>query len=174
MNNPNVTLNDLNSQSPVKSRAESNDIFQRASKFSKEKEDNNNNNIDQIINRSKVNMIMKEDDFNLNNINGNKKFRKKSNFNIMKDLKLLDTGRRATVNFTIFDYYCLKKIKNKKTEIELFNFGINFFKSQMDIINFFNIMILTQIMLAKQSDNKENFLSRTIELSMNKTAKFGK
>ena len=167
MNNPNVTLNDLNSQSQVKSRAESNDIFQRASKFSKEKEDNNNN-IDQIINRSKVNMIMKEDDFNLNNINGSKKFRKKSNFNIMKDLKLLDTGRRATVNFTIFDYYCLQKIKNKKTEIELFNFGINFFKSQMDIINFFNIIILTQIMLAKQTNNKE-YLSRTIELSMNKT-----
>ena len=168
MNNPNrSSIKEIQSQSQIKSKAESNDIFQRVSKFSKEKEDIN---IDQNINRSKVNMIMKEDDFNLNEILGNKKYKKKKNskFNFINDLKIFDTGRRATVNFTIFDYYCLKTLKNKKAEIELFNFGINFFKSQMDIINFFNIIILTQIMLAKQTDNKENFLSRTIELSMNK------
>ena len=131
----------------------------------KENEQNNNNIIDQNINRSKVNMIMKEDDFNLNEIIGSQK-RKKSRFNFIDDLKIFDTGRRSTVNFTIFDYYCLKKIRNKKTEIDLFNFGINFFKSQMDIINFFNIIILTQILLAKSTDKKENYLSKTIELFM--------
>ena len=159
MNNPNKnSLREIQSKnSAIKSKAESNDIFQRVSKFSKEKEDINNN-IDPNINRSKVNMIMKEDDFDLNNIIGSQKYKKKkSRINFINDLKIFDTGRRSTVNFTIFDYYCLKKLKNKSTEIELFNFGINFFKSQMDIINFFNIIILTQIMRAKQTDNKEIF-----------------
>ena len=36
----------------------------------------------------------------------------------------------------------------------------------MDIINFFNIMILVQIMMKKQSDEKNNFLSEIVELSM--------
>ena len=56
---------------------------------------------------------------------------------------------------------------NKKLEIELFNFGINFYKRQMDIINFFNIIILTQIMLTQQSEKKHNILSQKIELSIN-------
>ena len=37
----------------------------------------------------------------------------------------------------------------------------------MDIINFFNIMILTQIMLTQKSEKKHNILSHTVELSMN-------
>ena len=126
-----------------------------------------NEQIDPNINRSKVNMIYKEDDLNLNGNMSNKKVKKRmSNFNIINDLSILDQGRRSTVNFNIFDYYCLKKINKKKTEIDLFNFGINFFKSQMDIINFFNILILTQIMLTQQTDKKQNILTRNIELSM--------
>ena len=164
MKNPNISIKDIKSQKSFKSKRESNDIFQNLDK-EKENEQNNNNIIDQNINRSKVNMIMKEDDFNLNEIIASQK-RKKSRFNFIDDLKIFDTGRRSTVNFTIFDYYCLKKIRNKKTEIDLFNFGINFFKSQMDIINFFNIIILTQILLAKSTDKKENYLSKTIELFM--------
>ena len=37
----------------------------------------------------------------------------------------------------------------------------------MDIINFFNIIILTQIMLTQQSDKKNNILNQTLELSIN-------
>ena len=36
----------------------------------------------------------------------------------------------------------------------------------MDIVNFFNIIILTQIMMKKQSNEKNNFLSEIVELSM--------
>lgn len=133
--------------------------YQKASK--------KNEDFDPNINRSKVNMILKDDDLVNNEILKIKNPRKKkSNYNIFNDLKELDQGRRSTVNFTIFDYYCLKNLNRRKAEIELFNFGINFFKSQMDIINFFNILILTQIMLTQHTENKKNVLTRTIELSM--------
>ena len=93
---------------------------------------------------------------------------KKENPNFMKDLEQLDKGRRAKINFNLFDYYCFRKITKKNTEIELFNFGINFYKSQLDIINFFNIMILTQIMLTQQTDkkNNNNILNQTLEMSI--------
>ena len=136
--------------------------------ISKEKE--KNENINQSLNRSKNNMI---DNSNLNNLQINRILEKKivsqkSNFNfsMIKD-KTFEKGNCSIIHFNIFDYYCLRKITKKKTEIELFNFGINFYKRQMDIINFFNIMILTQIMLTQKSEKKHNILSHTVELSMN-------
>lgn len=143
----------------------------------KEKEKDKKINMNDIsINRSNNNMIFKEDKLDLNNnkkdnndnnsIIDEKKNRRNSNFNSFNILKNFDKGRRSTINFNLFDYYCFKKLTKKSTEIELFNFGINFFKSQMDIINFFNIIILTQILLAKSTDKKENYLSKTIELFM--------
>ena len=153
MGNPSI-MKDLN-KSSSKSKEQS-EIFQKISK-EKEKEDLNN--------RSKVNMILKEDELNMQEIMSVNPKKKKSNFNILNDLKMLDRGGRSTINFNVFDYYCLRKINNNKnSEIEIFNFGINFFKNQMDIINFFNIIILTQIMLTQQADKKQNFLNRTIEL----------
>ena len=141
------------------------DIFKNASK---EKEQNEI--INQSINRSKNNMI---DNSNLNNLQINRiseqnNVSQKSNFNfnMIRD-KVFEKGNCSIINFNIFDYYCLRKITKKKTEIDLFNFGINFYKRQMDIINFFNIMILTQIMLTQQSEQKHNILSQTVELSMN-------
>ena len=72
----------------------------------------------------------------------------------------------CNIKFNIFQYYCLWKYTNKNVHIELFKFAYNFFKSQMDIINFFNIIILTQIMMKKQSNEKHDFLSQIVELSM--------
>ena len=72
----------------------------------------------------------------------------------------------CNIKFNIFQYYCLWKYTNKNVHIELFKFAYNFFKSQMDIINFFNIIILTQIMMKKQSNEKHDFLSEIVELSM--------
>ena len=142
-------------------------------KISKEKKQQNTNMIDQSINRSGNNMIVNDNNQNLNGLQINNIYRqkverkKKSNFNILKDLKKFEEGRRTTINFTLFDYYCLRKIPQKKTKIELFNSGINFYKRQMDIVNIFNILMLTQIMLTQQSmDKKYNYLNKTIELSV--------
>ena len=140
-----------------------NEIFRRVSK---EKEDNIN-----IIDKSKLKILNGEDNFNdykINKIfeqNNEKKYF--SDFNLIKDFKFIDKGNCATIDFNIFDYYCLRKFTKKRTEIELFSFGINFYKSQMDIINFINIILLTQIMLTKQSENNQNILTQKIELSIN-------
>ena len=82
------------------------------------------------------------------------------------DLKQFEKDNFCNINFNIFEYYCFWKYTKRKTQIELFRFAYKFFKSQMDIINFFNIIILTQIMMKKQSNEKQNFLSEIVELSM--------
>ena len=134
---------------------------------SEKEEDNPTATPYQNNNRSSVNMI---DNSNLNNlqINGilGHKELKKFNVTMINNIRSYDKGNCAIIKFNIFDYYCLRKITKKGIQIELFNFGINFYKSQMDIINFFNIIILTQIMLTQQSEKKHNMLSQTIELSM--------
>ena len=147
-----------------------NEIFK---KLSKEKEQNTNIN-NHSINRSKVEMLNKEENSNFNQMSEffDRNIEKKipnnlSNFNLIKDFKIVDKGNCATIHFNLFDYYCLRKFSKKRTEIELFKFGINFYKSQMDIINFFNIMFLTQIMLTQKSEKKHNILSQKIELSIN-------
>ena len=146
----------------------------------KEKENEKDKNtylINQSINRSKANILNNLDNsyFN-NNLHLNsfflnqKSLKSCRNVNIFKDFKNKNVYKEnvSTTHFNIFDYYCFRKIikSQKRTEIELFNFGINFYKRQMDIINFFNIIILTQIMLTHQSDKKQNILSQKIELSM--------
>ena len=180
-------INHINNLSPIiqKREMKKDEIFQNSKsanrisdenlinivrKISKEKEQNINIG-DQSINRSKNNMINGDfnsylDDYQINKFLVYKK-KRKNDFNIIGGLKNFDNGRRATINFNLFDYYCLRKITKKETEIELFNFGINFYKSQLDIINFFNIIILTQIMLTQQNDKKQNILNKTLELSIN-------
>ena len=127
------------------------------------------------INHSKANMIERSNlnDYQINRIFGQKNlFSKNLNFTVVNSLRNYEKVHCAIIDFTIFDYYCLRKIRKKKTEIELFNYGINFYKRQMDIINFFNIIILTQIMLNSEKSNnnhntdKKNRLSKTIELSI--------
>ena len=147
-----------------------NEIFK---KLSKEKEQNTNIN-NHSINRSKVEMLNKEENSNFNQMSEffDRNIEKKipnnlSNFNLIKDFKIVDKGNCATIHFNLFDYYCLRRFSKKRTEIELFKFGINFYKSQMDIINFYNIMFLTQIMLTQKSEKKHNILSQKIELSIN-------
>ena len=146
-------------------------IIKKISK-TKLKTQKDNNNSDQNINRSNINMLNKEDILNENQMNKmfEQKKEKKPNyfmdFNLIKDFKLFERGNCSTINFNLLDYYCFRKITRKKTEIELFRFGINFYKSQMDIINFFNVLFLTQIMLTQQSEKKQNFLSQKIEFKI--------
>ena len=139
------------------------DIFKQ---IPKEKEENLN------MDKSKHEMLNGEDNYDDNQKN-DRLYQQKhilknfSNFNLIKDFKFIEKGNCATIDFNIFDYYCFRKFSKKKTEIELFGFGINFYKSQMDIINFFNIILLTQIMLTQKSENRQNILTQKIELSIN-------
>jgi hypothetical protein len=152
---------------------------------------NNNNNVSQdnliemvkkisqeqnsaILKKTKKKMFLKEDHFSLNDkqvnriININNRQMSNSIMKFNSDRKKYDEGKRSMISFNLFDYYCFRKITKKKVDIDLFNFGITFYKSQMDIINFFNIMVLTQILLTQQQNNSKNnnFLNQTIELSI--------
>ena len=86
--------------------------------------------------------------------------------NESENMEKLEKENFNGVDFNLFEYYCFWKLTKKKLQIELFKFAYKFFKSQMDIVNFFNIIILTQIMMKKQSNEKNNFLSEIVELSM--------
>ena len=145
--------------------------------FPKEKE--KNTNLNEISdNKSRINMIYKDTNSNLidfqqlNKLESpiKKRIRKsKSNFEIIEfKKKLKDNNQRywSNIDFNLLDYYCLRKIRNKSAEIELFHFGYNFYKSQMDIINFINIFLLVQIVMMRQTDKKHNILSQAIELSI--------
>ena len=91
-------------------------------------------------------------------------FRSKSDES--ENMKKFNKENFSNINFNIFEFYCFWKLTKKRRQIELFRFAYKFYKSQMDIINFFNIIILTQIMMKKKSNEKHNFLSEVVELSM--------
>ena len=148
-------------------------LIELFNKYPKDKENNINMN-DLSINKSNNNMIFKEDNLNLYNIKmsknkkteGKKESNRDLDINLIKNLKKFDKGRRSTLNFNLLEYLCFTKLTKKSTEIELFHFGINFYKSQMDIIHFFNILMLTQILLTQKNDKKKNIFNQLIELSV--------
>ena len=116
-----------------------------------------------LISRNKTPIQKREN--SLNDAQKNRLFiRSKSRDS--ENLKNNQKDNFCNIDFNIFEYYCCLKYTRKNIQIELFKFAYNFFKSQMDIINFFNIIILTQIMMKKQSNEKHNFLSEIVELSM--------
>ena len=104
----------------------------------------------------------------INNLNENNisKIFIRSKSNESENIKQFKKENFCNIDFNIFEYYCFSNITKKRRQIELFKLAYSFFQSQMDIINFFNIIVLTQIMMKKQSDEKHNYLSEVVELSM--------
>ena len=81
------------------------------------------------------------------------------------ELKRNETELLNSLDFNIFDYLCCNgKLRDKTTTIELFNYGINFYRNQMNIINIFNIIFLTQVMLNHHTFTKNNFFNRIVEI----------
>ena len=71
------------------------------------------------------------------------------------------------IDFNILDYVCECKRKNRKKNqnIEIFNFGVNFYKNQMNIINIFNIIFLGQMLITNYLYKKnKNIFSQFIEI----------
>ena len=140
---------------------------------------NNNNNknpifIEQnIINRSKMIMLFKDDDLNgsqISKILRKRKIKKNisSNYNNDDhDIKLKEKETINEVGFNFFDYFCcIVKRVNKNFNIRVFNFGINFYRNQMNIINFFNILLLTEIMLTQFIYKKTNILNQIVDIPL--------
>ena len=123
------------------------------------------NNID----KSNMLMLFKNEEINDSQINklfwkNNSKEGKKSN----KDLKFNESEKDLVTNidFNLFDYFCgwVKQRNNKVGEIELFHFGIDFYKNQMNIINIFNLIFLAKILITHHANKKKNILNQIIEI----------
>ena len=120
------------------------------------------------INNSK----MEKDEFNSqNNIVYFKKNRF-SYYNHNKKEKINSKSVQETdhdiddLSINILNYFCNIGKSRKKTELELFNSGVNFYRNQLNIIHFFNIIFLTEIMLNQQYDKQSSILNQTIEIQI--------
>jgi hypothetical protein len=124
-------------------------------------------NQEQNLNKSKFSLLFKDDD---NDFQNNVSYFKKRSNNYTKnstDLKKENKNENESIDevrVNLFDYFCNFGIENKRADIELFNSAINFYRNQMNIIHFFNIIFLTEIMLNQQYNKKSNFLNQTIEI----------
>ena len=101
-------------------------------------------------------VYFKNNKFSYYNYNKKEKISSKSFQEIDNDIDDL--------SINIFNYFCKIGKSRKKREVELFNSGVNFYRNQMNIIHFFNIIFLTEIMLNQQYNKKSNFLNQTIEI----------
>ncbi len=137
-----------------------------------------------IINRSKMIMLFKDDfkdeeiNSQINKMCGKKKFMKNSNNknyiidnnennNHSNELKTIENETINEVSFNFADYFCCLRIrKNNDENVRVFNFGINFYRNQMNIINFFNIFFLTEIMLTQFIYKKSNILNQIIDIPL--------
>jgi hypothetical protein len=100
------------------------------------KNQKNNNGIKHTQQHQSKLTFIDNNENDLNNIQINRLFiRSKSKES--EELKKFEKENFCNINFNIFEYYCFSKFTKKKIQIELFRFAYRFFKSQMDIINFF-------------------------------------
>ena len=119
------------------------------------------------LNHSKMLMLFNDQpkkDFSLNKFFATQY--KKENINSSsfnnssKEIKEKEVMTTIKVNLLEYFFYC--GIKKKKKNIEIFDFGINFYKTQMSIINIFNVIFLAQILVTKQLYKKKNNISNQI------------
>ena len=86
----------------------------------------------------------------------------------INELKLKGNETMNEVSFKFSDYFCCCfGIKNNRDiNIRVFNFGVNFYRNQMNIINFFNIFFLTELMLTQFIYKKTNLINQAIDIPL--------
>jgi len=129
-------------------------------------------NLEQNLNKSKLSMIFKDEDNDFQNNASYFKKSRKSSHNYTKnstDLKRENNNENESIDevrVSLFDYFChFGNIENKRDDIKLFNSAVNFYRNQMNIIHFFNVIFLTEIMLNHHS-KKNNLLNQFIEIPL--------
>jgi hypothetical protein len=136
--------------------------FHKLSKYK-----NINFNDEQNVNRSKINMLYKSnEEINLHFKNNLKKMKKNSR-KITDDSqkKEIEDESISDIKFNIFDFFCsFGKIENKRADIELLYSGITFYRNLMNIIHFFNIILMTEILLNHKSSKKLSYFNQTLEI----------
>ena len=138
---------------------------------------NSNNNNNNFSNKSKMLMMFNEDDVNEWPINKvfRKKKQKKENINYVTNicnnsnnnntLMNFDNELTTSIDFNIIDYFCSCG-RRRKGKIDMFNLGINFYKNQMNIINIFNVVFMTKIIVTNYLYNKNSIFNQIIEIPL--------
>jgi hypothetical protein len=133
----------------------------------------NNSYSKKINNMSKTILLMKGDNPNspkvkMNYSCKNKQLRRshllfpKVNNNVR--IKHKDSDIIINHNFDVFYYFLFCRKAKKNDFIKLFNYTVNFYRSQMSIIHIFNLIFLSQIMITNFSSKKKRILNQTIEI----------
>ena len=142
-------------------------IFRSNVKITSLLNQNNNNNNN---NKSKMLMIFNEDDINewpINKVFKKKKLKKGSIMIGTNNTNLINVDNELITNidFNFVDYFfsCGRRQNGK---IDLFNYGINFYKNQMNIINIFNIIFMTKIMITNYFYKKNSNFNQIIEIPL--------
>ena len=126
-----------------------------------------------FINRSNIGMIFRDeeiDDFKIIRVFGNKKTKKVKNSNLIHTTKgkAYDEDLISPIDFNILQLLCcFGKYKIPNNKLELYNFGVNFYKNQLNITNIFNLLFLMETMLNKYAQKKNNIFNQIIEISLN-------
>jgi hypothetical protein len=108
---------------------------------------NINNNIKNIKNNNKLNLyaIKKEESIK----QFNEEFSINKNLKITNDI-MKDYNDQININF--IQYFCCKKDRKKKKQIDSFNLGIEFYRKKMDLIHYFTILLVIEKIIAKNKD----------------------
>ena len=122
-------------------------------------------------NKSRMMMLSNDDekfnDFQINKIFGKKKLNieNQNHFTHNAKLKPIDGELITNLDFNYFYYFCsCGKGRIKDPNIQIFNFGVNFYRNQMSIINIFNIIFLAQIMITNFMYKKNKSFNQVIEI----------
>ena len=119
------------------------------------------------LNKSKMKMITKDEDLNdINRIFENKKVKKELQ-SYTKNNLYLNKGKKellTKIDFNFYDYLYSCSRNSNNIKFQFFNFGVNFYKNQMSIINVFNTIFQTQMFLTGHLHKKNNIFCRIIEI----------
>jgi hypothetical protein len=124
-----------------------------------------------FINRSKIELLFKDeerDDFKKIRIS-NKKQTKKVRDNITHTSKGVTSNVQISspIDFNILQLLCcFEKFKIPSTNLELYNFGVSFYKNQLNIVNIFNLLFLMETMLNKHAHKNNNIFNQIVEIPL--------
>ena len=108
---------------------------------------NINNNIKNIKNNNKLNLCTNKIEESIKQFN--EEFSMKNNLKASNDI-MRDYNDQINLNF--IQYFCCKKDRKKKKQIDSFNLGIEFYRKKMDLIHYFTILLIIEKIIAKNKD----------------------
>ena len=108
---------------------------------------NINNNIKNIKNNNKLNLYPNKIEESIKQFN--EEFSMKNNLKASNDI-MRDYNDQINLNF--IQYFCCKKNRKKKKQIDSFNLGIEFYRKKMDLIHYFKILLIIEKIISKNKD----------------------